>query len=91
MTDFIINTPSHKQWMLPDNIHMINSIIYGNDCVMSVMVRETYRTRESFTVKLDNPQWKELCNTFVQLAEKRYPKRLQFKREEARLKSRLYR
>lgn len=76
MVDWVINTAALKRWWLPDNLHMCNSVIYGDDCRMSVIRAKDYRTLESFTVKLSNPQWEEICHIFVEKAERKYPRNI---------------
>ena len=79
MSEFLIDLPYHKRWMLPDGIHCINSVIFGNDHKMSVLVAATLQTRESFTVKLDNPQGDDLWYAFQEAARKKYPRQLRTK------------
>lgn len=75
--DFLIDTPSHKRWMLPDGEHYYNSVIHGdyiyetvwdirsNSCVVSVQ-----------PIYLDGAgKWKEHCELAQALAEKRFRKR----------------
>lgn len=85
--EFLINTPSHKQWTLPDGYHRINSVIYGNDCRISV-IRPDYHSKETFTVKLDHPEWEYLCDLFIQKANQRYKRELHTPRGEALAKFR---
>lgn len=75
----MIDLPYHKRWMLPDGIHCINSVIMGDDHLMQVLVVHTLQTRESFTVKLSNPQSEDLWYAFQEAAKKKYPKRLRTK------------
>lgn len=84
MVDFLINTPSHKRWMLPDNIHAFNSVIYGDDIKVSVIELDTMRAKESVIFKLSNPEWQNLCDMFQKLAERKYCKRLRHKSNMAR-------
>lgn len=85
MSEFLINLPYHKRWYLPDTRYVINSVIHGNDVVMSVIRMEDHRTFERATFKLDKEdKWKDLCYQFQKLAEKKYPKRLRHKNNERR-------
>jgi hypothetical protein len=85
--EFLINTPNHKQWTLPDGYHRVNSVIYGNDCRMTV-IQPDYQPKESYTVKLDHPEWEFLCDLFVQKANRKYKKELHTPRGEALAKFR---
>lgn len=79
MSNFLIDTPYHKRWMLPDGIHCINSVIYGDEHLMSVLVSRTLERRESFTAKLSNPQSEDLWYAFQEMAKKKYARRLRTK------------
>lgn len=79
MSNFIIDTPYHKRWWLPDNRHQINSVIYGDDHLMQVIDSVTGYTKQSFTVKLSNPQSNDLWDAFQESARKKYPKQLRHK------------
>jgi hypothetical protein len=82
---WLVNTAAHKRWWLPDGKHAVNSVIYGNQVRMSVILVETGRTYESVTFDFDkNPNWQELCNQFSDLAAKKYPYRPRHKSNEAR-------
>lgn len=74
MTDFIIDTPSHKRWFLPDRRHQINSVIYGDRMRMSVM-DGSGRYPDQFVVYIDlnKSNWQELADVYHDLAKKRFP------------------
>lgn len=73
MTSFLIDTPYHKRWWLPDGQHQFNSIIYGDECRISITRADTGITVLSHYIKLKDG-WQELHDTAVQLAERRFRK-----------------
>lgn len=71
---FMINTPSHKRWMLPDGKHYYNSVMYGDyfhDTVWNVARNELVLSLPA--VKIDSKgKWKELLELSQALAEKKF-------------------
>jgi hypothetical protein len=78
MPDFIINTPNHKRWWLPDGVHMYDSFIYGNKEHFSVIRRgrmgHSDETILRGSLDLDNPQYEDLRIAAQELANKRFRK-----------------
>lgn len=75
MTHFIIDTPYHKRWWLPDGKHWYNSIIYGSILRGSIINASTGQTVKSWEISLDNPEWQNLSAKAQELANKHYNKR----------------
>jgi hypothetical protein len=76
MTGFIINTPNHKRWWLPDRKHQVNSVIMGDRIHLSVIEPLSNQSLESISFHLDDENtWKDHCALFQQLAEKKYADR----------------
>lgn len=85
MGDFLIDLPHHKRWWLPDGKHVFNSVIYGDDIRYSVIEMDRFKTKESITVKIDpTGKWKDVGDTFQELANKKYRKELRHKSQEKR-------
>jgi hypothetical protein len=81
---WLINTPYHQRWWLPDGKHAYNGNIFGDDLRMAVIEMETMRTKETFVVKLTNPNYKDVEAAFQEKAKKKYPKQLRSKEQEVR-------
>lgn len=75
MTDFIINTPNHKRYMLPDGKHAYNMFMFGNEVHVSVIDHRTGYVKQSAYIKMKN-DWEYLVELSQKLAAKRYPKEL---------------
>lgn len=72
MTNFLINLPYHKRWMLPDGKHMYNVVTFGDEMRVSIMRADNQSTVLSHIIDITNPNWKELCMTSQELANKRF-------------------
>lgn len=72
MTEFIIDTPYHKRWRLPDGKHLYNSVIFGDTLRLSIIEERNHNTKEVYTVSLSNPKWQDLSFMFQDLANKKY-------------------
>jgi len=81
MTEFLINTPYHKRWWLPDGKHQFNSFLYGDTLHISIIEAKQLRTKESFDISLLKPGWEALAETAQALAEKKYRKPSNLPRE----------
>lgn len=78
MSDFIINTVTHKRWWLPDRRHQYDSILFG-DCFRIAILDalDGGRIVDSHVVKIDGPegQWKNLLELSQELANRKYGRR----------------
>lgn len=80
MGDFIIDTPYHKRWWLPDRIHQLNSVIFGDDLRLSIHHSLTGEQFQVVTIKLDaEGRWKDTSEFYQELANKKYCKQLRHK------------
>lgn len=80
MGNFIINTPYHKRWWLPDSIHQLNSVIFGDDLRLCVIHSLTGEQTEIVTIKLDaEGKWKDTSALYQELANKKYKPQLRHK------------
>lgn len=76
MIDFLIDTPNHKRWMLPDGEHYYNSVLYGDHFKVTIW----HRLRNELVLSLptiyidEKGQWKDLLETAQALAEKKFRK-----------------
>lgn len=74
--DFVIDTPNHKRWWLPDRVHQYNSFMYGNtvkDTIINGFTGETVLSLPAFS--LDDPHWQDHAELAQELARKRFPAR----------------
>lgn len=78
MANFLINTPYHKRWYLPDGRHQYNSVMFGDTVHISIIDSATNETKVSHYIKME-VGWEDLCDLSVELANKRYPKQLRHK------------
>lgn len=71
---FLIDTPNHKRWMLPDGRHWYNSLIYGDSLYISVIDGRSGLTVLNVPrIFLDEKdQWKETAELAQELAKKRF-------------------
>jgi hypothetical protein len=77
MGEFLIDTPYHKRWYLPNRDFAFNSVIYGDDIRCSVIRLRDGRTMESATYSFTKHEnWSELCDLFVELASKKYKRQM---------------
>lgn len=77
--DWIINTPAHKRWWLPDRRHQVDSQIMGRRLYMRVLdARFQDRVRQTFTIEMDKADWEDLQIGFCELAKKKYKAELRF-------------
>lgn len=77
MADFLIDTPSHKRWMLPDGEHYYNSVIYGtwiHETVWNIRTNELVLSLPYVEIDSEG-RWRELCDLAQALAEKKFRKR----------------
>lgn len=81
MSDFVINTPNHKRWILPDNLHYYNSFIYGDTEHISIIRIHDLSGVFSVNLKLGS-NWEEMSQLAQELANKRFPKQLRHKSSE---------
>lgn len=82
MTDFIIDTPNHKRWWLPDRVHSYNSFIYGDELSITVWnERKNTLVLRVPPISLNHPQWQDLAETAQALAEKRFAARTRVERQ----------
>lgn len=78
MADFVINTPNHKRWWLPDGVHQYNSFMYGDKVYETVLNARTGETVLSMpALRLDDPTWKDLAELAQELARKKFTYRKQ--------------
>lgn len=77
MVNFVINTPSHKRWYLPDGVHLFNSVMYGDQIHWSIIHRLDHYIVHGLSgyISLSNPSWQDLYDTAVALAEKKFRKK----------------
>lgn len=77
MGEFLIDTPYHKRWMLPDGFHYYNSVIYGDTIHITIWNTRRNEIVLSLPAITIDPkgQWKDLCETAQALAERRFAKR----------------
>lgn len=84
MTDFLIDTPSHKRWWLPDRRHQYNSVIYGDMLHWSIIRAMDHSTVISGNIDISKLGWENLSELCQALAERKYPdpggKAAQFRR-----------
>lgn len=75
MTEFLINTPNHKRWVLPSRDHYFNSFIYGNQIHQTICNRWTGETVLSLpAITIDEAgTWQDLCELAQELAKKKFP------------------
>lgn len=78
MVDFVIDTPTHKRWWLPDRIHQYNSVIHGEHCYQTIWNGRTGELVMSLpTVKITkDDSWKDYCELAQQLANKKFAPRV---------------
>ncbi len=77
MTEFIINEPGWKRWLLPDGIHVINAVIQGDYVRWTIFHRlHPESPKQSMEIKLDHPKYEDLWVGFQELANKKYPRQL---------------
>lgn len=75
--DFLINTPSHKRWILPDGLHYYNEVLFGDWFHVTIWDR----LRNELVLSLpaiyidDKGQWKDLLETAQALAERKFARR----------------
>lgn len=72
MTTFIVNTPYHKEWWLPDRSHRMISTILGDKLYFRVIRESSRLSILSGSIDLKNPQWEDLWETAQELANKRF-------------------
>lgn len=73
MGNFLIDEPHHKRWYLPNRDFAFNSVIFGDDIKCSVIRLDDGRTMESVTFSFTkHSNWSDLCDLFVELANKKY-------------------
>lgn len=70
-TSFIIDTPYHKRWWLPDDIHQFNTVINGNHIRWSIIHGRHNETVKSGIIELKEG-WEDLMSLAQELAEKAY-------------------
>lgn len=74
MGEFIVNTPSHKRWWLPDGVHTFNSVIYGDWMHQSIRHERKNELKLSLpSLDLRKDNWKELAELAQELANKKFP------------------
>jgi hypothetical protein len=74
--DFLIDTTSHKRWVLPDGEHVMNSVIYGDTLSWSIWPRgwgPAY-VKQSGHIDITKPDWEDLWELCQKLANKKYPR-----------------
>jgi hypothetical protein len=71
MTDFLIDTPYHKRWRLPDGIHLYNSVLHGDCFRISILHALSGEIKDSHTIKIADG-WEDLCVLSQELANKKY-------------------
>lgn len=79
--DWIINTPAHKRWWLPDGRHQYNSNIFGDTLRICVIDSYTQEQKHIAYIKLEG-NWEDLSQLSQELAAKRYPRQLRHKSKE---------
>lgn len=73
---FLINTPSHKRWMLPDGVHYFNSVLYGDTIKHTIWNRKTHELVMSLpTVDITKKNYQDICDLAHELARKKFAKR----------------
>lgn len=81
MSDFLIDLPYHKRWMLPDNIHYYNSVIYGDRIHVTIWNNRTGELKMSLPDIMlpigdgvEQEKFRNLCELSQSLAEKKFCK-----------------
>ena len=74
MSHFLINTPSHKRWWLPDDVHWYNSVIYGNDVQVCVIHSSTGEITDHEQFSLDDPRWSVKASDNQAQMNRKYPR-----------------
>jgi hypothetical protein len=74
MGNFLINTPSHKRWWLPDRRHQYNSVLYGDRFYCSIIDSHTGMSKDHHQILIKDG-WEDLAQTAQELAAKRYRSR----------------
>lgn len=80
MTEFIINTPYHKRWILPDGKHYYNSVLYGDFFHDTIWKQGRIGELDELilslpSVKIDDAgKWKETLELAQALAERKFRK-----------------
>jgi hypothetical protein len=70
--DFLINTPNHKRWWLPDRRHWLDSFMFGDAVKISVIRSYDQSTVLSSYIDMKKDNWDDLCQLAYELAEKRF-------------------
>lgn len=75
-TIFLIDTAYHKRWMLPDEVHYYNSVLFGEYFHVTIWNNRTGELVLSLPdIYIDNKgQWRDLLETAQELAEKKFRK-----------------
>ena len=62
MSSFLINTPSHKRWLLPDGVHAYNTVLYGDRFNVSVINLRTHEITDHHEIEcLKDKDYKRKC------------------------------
>jgi len=72
---WIINTPSHKRWVLPCGCHLYNSVLSGDRFYVSILDRRTEETVTSHQIAIKEG-WENLSHLSQELANKNHPYRV---------------
>jgi hypothetical protein len=82
---FLINTPTHKRWWLPDGRHQYESMILGDlECIRVIDMR-TMTVRVRTDLRTSDPNWESLSGIAQDLARKRYRGQIRHKSREVRV------
>jgi hypothetical protein len=70
---FILDTPYHKRWWLPDGRHQYDSQIHGLSLEGKILDGLTGETKLSWTIDMSKEGWVNLSLAAQDLARKKYP------------------
>lgn len=90
MSMFIINTPMHKRWWLPDARHQYDGQVVGLMYHWYINDSVTNERRQSGSIECNHPDFDNLVSLTQELARKRYPRPLRHKKNEGIYKARGY-
>ena len=74
MSDFLLNTPYHTIYWLPDRVHVYEQQIKGSLCYITIREQHTNKKKECFTLYIHDRNYEYLRVLSQEIARKKYYK-----------------